>query len=110
MIDLLFTIDRRFFIKLRSSLIDQIYILTMKKDKFHDVKGCIGPYTYEWILRFRLRSSDLEIYPYMYGENFEIAKAGEGRITRAKKKSITGKWKDRPYMIENLLSDRKIDF
>ncbi len=35
MIDLLFTIDRRFFIKLRSSLIDWIYILTMKSVFFH---------------------------------------------------------------------------
>ncbi len=39
-------IDHQFFIKLRSSLIDWIYILTMKKDQFHGVKGPIGPYTY----------------------------------------------------------------
>ncbi len=31
MIDLLFTVYQGFFIKLRSSLIDRIYILTMKK-------------------------------------------------------------------------------
>ncbi len=37
--------------------------------RFHGIKGLIGPHTYEPNSRFGFRSSDLEIYPYMYDEN-----------------------------------------
>ncbi len=83
MINLLFTIDHWFFIKLRSSLIDQINILTMKKNQFQRVKGFIGPYTY--------------------------AATGEGRITQAKekiKKSIIGKWKDPSYDRKSMIRSK----
>ncbi len=82
-----------------------------------------------WInLKLGLRSSDLKIYPYIYGENLELLGGWDlrrpkkfnlrtilknCRLSQAKKrivKLMIGKWKDRSYMIENLWLNWKIDF
>ncbi len=50
---------------------------------FHGInKGLIGPHMYRKILQFGFHSSDLEIYPYTYGENLPKKKI---------EKSIVGK-------------------
>ncbi len=54
--------------------------------EFHGVKDPIGPHTYEKISRFGLRSSDLEIYPYMYGGN--LPKKNRNIDHKRRKRSI----------------------
>ncbi len=100
-----------FLIKLRLSLIDRIYTLTMKKDGFHCQKEKNRKINHR-----KMKRSIIYDRKSMIGSKNRFLILWQRKMTdfivKKKKieKSIIGKWKDRSYMTENLWPDRKINF